>query len=75
MAVKEEMKSLKANMLMNMGISASGNVVTKSIGIGTLNTSAWDAQKALNIIDAVSECLTQPLYSAEASKVYRLSED
>ena len=74
MAVTEEIKSLKANMLMNMGVSSSGNIVTKSISIGTLNASAWDAQKAVNIINAVSDCLSQPLYSAESSKVYRLAE-
>ena len=75
MAAVEELSALKAQMLLNNGTTTSGAVRTVNVSMGTLEPSAWDAQKALNIINALYPCLNLMLYRATKTATYDLSED
>lgn len=74
MAVTKALDKVKANMVMNTGTSASGTITTANVSIGTLDSSAWDAEKALAIMKKVKNCLSKAMYSAQAVETYTLSE-
>lgn len=67
MAVTETLEKNAVTMKLNIGLDAQGNVKTANVGLGTLDivnpATTWDAQKAMNIVEALSACLTKPVYS------------
>ena len=77
MAVSEELYSQSAAMLLNDGTTTSGAVKTIKVSIGTLSTTAstWNAQKAINIINALSPCLNRRLHAASRTVNYYLEEE
>lgn len=52
-----------------------GKVVTVSVGLGTLDKDDWDAQKVMNIIDALEPCLSKQIYEVKHTVVSRLMND
>ena len=75
MAVTTECKKISVAMKLNVGITTSGEVKTESLNLGKLNKTAFDAEKVLNIVNALSPCFDQMLYTVEKTEVSRLSED
>lgn len=64
----EQVLSNAVSMLLNNGTDPStGQIKTVSVSIGTLsnNVSAFDADKAIAISSAISNCLTKPLYRTQ----------
>lgn len=75
MAVEDELIKRTATMLLNNGVSPTGTVKTVSVSIGTLNPSAWNLQKASNIVNAMSGCLTKAMTAARHVDTYEMYED
>lgn len=64
MAVTETPIKNACNLKLNNGTSASGLVQTVNVSLGTLSEN-WDAQKAMNVIEALSLCLSKSVYEAQ----------
>ena len=77
MAVTEQLYGQSAAMLLNDGTTASGAIKTVKVNIGTLSSRAadWNAQKALNIINAVSSCLERSVYSSTRTANFYLIDE
>lgn len=76
MAAQETFTGVKAQMNLNNGVSPSGAVKTIMQSIGTLSSvqSDYDAQKILNIANAMEQCLTKSMYSLSATKTFNIYE-
>ena len=74
MAVSETTKKISVNVILNTGTS-NGVIQTASFSIGALSSSNYDAQKIMNIVNLLSDCLSKPVYSAEKVEVKTLTED
>ncbi|MBQ7665408.1 MAG: hypothetical protein IJS42_01695 [Synergistaceae bacterium] len=72
MAVTRTLTDATVKMLLNNGSDpTTGEIRTVGVSIGSLNASAYDADKALAIASAVSQCLTKTLYrTQEITKNY-----
>ena len=75
MSVVTECKKITVAMKLNNGTTTTGTVKTVSLNLGSLNKSAFDAQKAINIVNALSSCLERSVYSTEKTEVSILSEE
>lgn len=65
MAVTETMIKNQCNMKLNNGTDASGNVKTLNQSLGTLSDTAWDATKAMAIVEALTPCLSKSVYEVQ----------
>lgn len=65
MAVTEVMDKNVVQVRLNDGLDSHGNVKTVNLNLGSLSGSAsdWDAQKAMNIIEALIPCLSKSVDS------------
>lgn len=72
MAITTRLDKVAIKMLLNNGTSADGTVKTVSVGLGTLNKDAYDAEKAIAIVDAIEPCLTKTVYSVQEVKTSSL---
>ena len=75
MAVTSITKRVAVSLKLNNGTSTTGSIKTVSVNLGSLNKSAFDAQKAINIVNALSSCLERSVYSTEKTEVSILSEE
>ena len=57
MAVVETTQKMTAALALDDGTTAQGNIRTVSTTLGTLDPSAWDVQKAWNIMTALDNGL------------------
>ena len=57
MAVVETTQKMTAALALDDGTTASGNIRTVSTTLGTLNPTAWDVNKAWNIMNALDNGL------------------
>lgn len=57
MAVIETTQKMTAALALDDGTTAQGNIRTVSTSLGTLDPSAWDMQKAWNIMSALDNGL------------------
>lgn len=73
MAVSSAVKKLSVNVKLNNGTSG-GVVKTVSLSLGNLKTTAFDAQKAMNIVSLLGDCLSKPVYTVEKVEVSTLTE-
>ena len=75
MAVTETLTSLMGRYRLVNGTTATGAVSTLNQSLGTLDASAWDVQKAYNIVGALSSVLAKDLYDVQAVKTYTVSDE
>lgn len=76
MAVVETALSQTATMKLQIGQSATGQILTTNVGIGTLGEpSTWDSQKALNIVNAISPLLDRSLHQFVRTTTTEISEE
>ena len=68
MAVEARINSIRCNMKLNNGLDSAGNVKTLNVSLGTLNKDAWDAQKAMNIVELARPCFSRTVYSTEKTE-------
>ena len=74
MAVIEEPRKVSVGLELNTGTHA-GVMTTKTIKLGTLNTTTWNAQKVINIVDLAEPCLQYPINAVRKTLVSDLVED
>lgn len=66
MAVTRMPIKYQVRMLLNNGSDpTTGEIRTVSVNLGTLDTNEYDANKALAVASAVSQCLTKTLYRTQ----------
>lgn len=64
MAVSEQTDKQQCILKLNNGRDSAGNIKTVNQNLGSLAPSGWDAQKAMNIINALT-----PVFSSGVHKV------
>lgn len=74
MAVVPTVTSNSVAALLEDSVSA-GTVKTVSVSIGRLAKTGFDAQKAVNIVNALSDCLSKDLYEIQHTQKSRLIEE
>lgn len=77
MAISETITSQTAQIRLNNGQTTTGAVKTVNVSIGTLNDNpaTWDAQKAINIVDALSPIFDRTMYRVTRTAVYDLVDE
>ena len=70
MATSITTEKIAVNVKLNNGTTATGAVKTVSISLGTMNKSAFDADKVVAIATALAPCLTKSVY-----RVHRVTTD
>lgn len=75
MAAITETKSFSVVMKLNNGTTTTGAVKTLSVNLGSLNKTAFDANKVLNVVNALAPCFFRMLYIVEKIEVSQLSEE
>ena len=74
MAAREILESVVGRVQLNIGSTTTGSVRTKNLGIGTLDKNAWDPDKFLAIVGALSPILTYSVYDSQAVKTYQVTQ-
>lgn len=74
MAVNETVKSVVGRLLLDDGTTASGNVRTVNVSMGTLNPDNWDPEKAFTICTLIGQCLSKTLYEVDSIKTHKITE-
>ena len=75
MAAVTECKKVSVAMKLNNGTTTTGAVKTVSVNLGSLNKSAFDADKVLNIVNALYPCFDLMLHTLEKTEVSEISEN
>ncbi len=75
MAAVTECKNISVVMKLNNGTTTTGAVKTVSVNLGSLNKSAFDADKVINIVDALIPCLDRSLHVLEKTEVSELYDE
>lgn len=75
MPITTETKKVSVALKLNNGTTSTGAIKTVSVNLGNLNKTAFDAQKTLNIVNALYTCLERSIYGIEKTEVTLLSED
>ena len=72
MAAVSTISKNSVSIKLNNG-TKSGVVQTVGVSLGRLSTQSFDAEKALNIVGLLGNCLAKEVYSVEHTQVARLS--
>ena len=75
MSVTTECKKISVAMKLNDGTTTTGAVKTVSLNLGSLNKAAFDADKVVNIVNALTPCFDRRLHTLEKTEVSELYED
>lgn len=76
MAAIETLASLTGRIRLANGTTTSGAVRTVNQSFGSsLNKSAWDADKAMNIVSAMEDILDKEINDVQAVKTYTVREE
>lgn len=75
MAVTETLIKNVVQMKLNIGQDAQGNIKTATVGLGSLSGTAWDAQKALNVVAGLIPCLTRTVADVQHVATSSIDED
>lgn len=74
MAIDRSLKSSKAGLVLNGGTSTSGSTIRKNMSLGTVKTTATDAEiYALGA--ALAPCLVYPTLEVNRSESYALENE
>ena len=73
MAVVAQTNKFFVNVKLNAGINSNGTVKTQSVGMGNLNHSTATPDKILAVVDLMSPCLVNEVYSVEQTEVKTIS--
>jgi len=73
-AVTESVTKNSIQVKLNNGSTATGQISTVNAGFPTLNTdtSTYDAQKVMNVVNALVPCLTKSVYAVQHTTVANL---
>ena len=73
MAAVTTLNKVSVSLKLNNGTSATGAVKTVSISLGTLKKDAFNADKAMAIVGALTPCLNKTLVSVNKTEVSTLT--
>ena len=73
-AATETLTAVKGNILLNNGTSSSGNVMTITQSMGSLNKDTWDVAKMAAILDVLAPLFAKSVYKVQGVKTYDISE-
>lgn len=75
MAVTTTLTKIAVKMNLNNGTDPqTGDIKTVSVSLGALNPTTYDAQKVMNIVGAISTCLTKSIYSVQEIRTSTLTD-
>lgn len=76
-SVTETITKNAIQVKLNNGSSASGTVLTVNAGFPTLNTdtTTYDAEKVINIVEALMPCLSKSVYAVQRTATSSLNVD
>ena len=75
MAVTTTTSKVSVNVKLNNGTNANGTEKTLSLSLGSLNKSAFDADKVMAIVALLEPCLEKTVNSVEKVEVSTLTDD
>ena len=75
MATTSTTSKVSVNVKMNNGTNTDGTAKTLSLNLGSLNKSAFDADKVMAIVDLLEPCLEKTVNSVEKVEVSTLTDD
>ena len=76
MAVTSTLEKIAVRMNLNNGTDAqTGEVKTVSVNLGSLNPTAYNAQKVMNIVEVLAPCLTKSVVSVQEVRTSTLTDD
>ena len=67
------LKKVSVNVKLNNGTDSQGNVKTVNVGLGTLSTTGFNADKALAVVSLLGPCLSKTVYAVEKVEVSTLT--
>lgn len=74
MAVVSNLTSVRVNVKLNNG-TVDGKVKTLNVGLGNLNVTRYEDDKAMNIVNALSPCMARSVYIVQKTATSTLSEE
>lgn len=72
MAARTVTEKIAVNLRLNNGTSTTGQVKTVGVSIGKLNTTAFDADKALAVAGLIGDCLTKSVYEVQKTETSKI---
>lgn len=71
----ETLKSRTARMALENGTDSQGDVVLVNLSMPNMSKSAsdWNADKLLNIVDALAPCLSKTVNTVESVATYTIT--
>lgn len=73
MAVTSTTTSIKVNVVLSNGTNANGTVKTINLSLGSLDKDAFNADKAMAIIDLLEPCLEKTRLRVEKHETSSLT--
>ena len=75
MAAFEQDESIRVQMMLNNGTTQTGQIKTVAVSLGKISLTNYNADKAINIADAVSDVLAKALTQVRKTKVSSLMSE
>lgn len=75
MAITENVTKQAITMKLNNGYDAQGNIKTVNLGLGSLSATGYNAQKALNIVEDLTACLSKSVVEVQHVQTSTLIDD
>ena len=76
MAAISTVQKIAVSLKLNNGLNPeTGTQKTVSISLGSLNKDAWDADKAMAIVNTLAPCLEKSLMSVIKTETTTLADD
>ena len=74
MAVNTTLDKIAVKMNLNNGTDpTTGQIKTVGVNLGSLNPTAYDAQKVMNIVEGLAPCLAKTVYSVQEVRTSTLT--
>ena len=73
MSVQSKLTKISVNTKLNNG-TKDGKVTTVNVSLGTMNTSTYNDQKAMNIVDLLEPCLAKEVVGVQKVEVSDLTK-
>ena len=75
MAVNESVSKITVVVKLNNGNSSNGNLSLLSVSLPDISEPKYNAQKVMNIVTMLGDCLSKPVYATEKVMVSTLIDE
>ena len=75
MAITSTTSKVSVNVKLNNGTNTNGTPKTLTVSLGSLNKDAFDADKAMAIVELLEPCLEKTINSVEKVEVSTLTSN